>query len=345
MAATRWAVGFGRLNSRREDESGLQKWCRTIVLGGAFFFCFLGVAHGQKIYAIASLSTADQFINAFEGFRGRMAELGYRDGKNVRYHYYNTRGNDELLRNIATKLAHDKVDMIVTSSTSATVAAAKATEGTRIPVVFLSAGNPQKLIKSFSSSGNNLAGISSASLELTGKRLELITELAPRTKKVAMPVNPQGVSYKGIVTQSHAAAAKFGLEIFEIQVASVEDMGKVAAAITRKSFDAIFHPPDSLVTERIDTLVNQAIKEKLPFVTSLLVNVKRGCLATYAADYAALGRQGAALADKILKGIKPSDLPIELPYKLKLVLNLKTAGAIGLQIPKKLLLRADEVVE
>jgi putative tryptophan/tyrosine transport system substrate-binding protein len=302
-------------------------------------------AEAQRIYSIGSLNTGDPFINAFEGFRERMAELGYRERQNVRYQYYNSRGNDELLRTIATKLVHDKVDLIVTSSTTATVAAARATQGTPIPVVFLSAGNSQKLFKSFSGSGNNLAGISSASLELTGKRFELLKELAPRTKKIAIPLDPNGVNYKAIVAEVQETAPKFGFGYAEIHVRSVEEMGRVAQSITRKSYDAIYHPPDSLVTEGIEQVVNQAIKEKLPLVTSLLVNVKRGCLATYAADYPALGKQAAALADKIFKGIKPSELPIELPYKLNLALNLQTAKAIDLKIVKEILLRADQVFD
>ena len=252
-----------------------------------------------------------------------MTELGYRERQNVRYQYYNSRGNEELLRTIAHKLVHDKVDLIVTSSTTATVAAARATQGTPIPVVFLSAGNSQKLFKSFSGSGTNLAGISSASLELTGKRFELLKELAPKTKKVAIPLDPNGVNYKAIIAEVQATAPKFGLGYSEIHVRRVEEMGTMAQSITRKKYDAIYHPPDSLVTEAVEQVVDQAIRERLPLVTSLLVNVKRGCLATYAADYPALGKQAAALADKIFKGIKPSELPIELPYKLNLVLNHK----------------------
>lgn len=211
--------------------------------------------------------------------------------------------------------------------------------------MFLSAGNSQKLFKSFSGSGNNLAGISSASLELTGKRFELLKELAPRTKKIAIPLDPNGVNYQAIVAEVQATAPKFGLEYSEIHVRRVEEMRMVAQSITRKKYDAIYHPPDSLVTEGIEQVVDQAIKEKLPLMTSLLVNVKRGCLATYAADYPALGKQAAALADKIFKGSKPSELPIELPYKLNLVLNLQTAKAIDLKIAKEILLRADQVFE
>ena len=138
------------------------------------FICPAGRVNAQKIYSIGSLNTADQYVDAFEGFKSRMAELGYKEDQKVRYAYHNSKGNADALRSMAQKLVEDKVDMIITTSTTGTVAAAKATVGTRIPVVFLSAGNPQKLVKNYSTSGSNLAGISSASLELTAKRFELL---------------------------------------------------------------------------------------------------------------------------------------------------------------------------
>lgn len=302
-------------------------------------------AHAKKIYSIGSLNTADQFINAFEGFRERMADLGYKDGKNVRYQYYNSRGNAELLRTIARKLVRDKVDMIVTSSTTGTVVAAKAAAGTQIPILFLSSGNPQALVKSFASSGSNLAGISSASLELMGRRFELLTELAPKAKRIALPLDPKNVNYKANLSETREAAGKLNLAIVELAVNSVEELAKVSSLIRRRSYDAIFSSADSVITEGIDALVSQAAREKLPLITSLLVNVQRGCLVTYAADYTALGKQGAILANKIFKGAKPADLPIELPHKINLALNLATAKSIGLEIPKEILLRADIVFE
>jgi putative ABC transport system substrate-binding protein len=302
-------------------------------------------AFAEKIYSIGSLNTADQFITAFEGFRERMAETGYYDGKNVRYQYYNSRGNADLLRTIARKLVQEKVDMIVTSSTTGTVVAAKATEGTQIPVLFLSSGNPQVLVKSFVSSGTNLAGISSASLELMGRRLELLRELAPQAKRIALPLDRKNVNYKANLAEILEAAGKLNLSVSELPIASVEELVKTSSSINRKTYDAIFSSADSVITEGIDSLVNQAAKEKLPLITSLLVNVQRGCLATYAADYRALGKQGAVLAHKIFKGAKPADLPIELPHKINLVLNTNAAKTIGLTVPKALLLRADVIFE
>ena len=307
--------------------------------------CSAQDAKAQKILTIGSLNTAEQFIDAFEGFKSRMVELGYKEGHNVRYAHHNSKGNADVLRSMAQKLVDDKVDMIITTSTTGTVVAAKATAGTRIPVVFLSAGNPQKLVKNYGTSGSNLAGISSASLELTAKRFELLKELYPRAKRIAMPVDPKGVNYQSIVAEIQESTPRLGYAVSEVHVLSVADVAKVAPSITRKNYDGIFMPADSLVSEGIKAWVRQSIKEKLPLVTSLLVNVKRGCLLTYASDYTALGKQGAVLADKILKGAKAADLPIELPDKIFLALNLKTAKAIGLRIPKEILLRTDETFE
>ncbi|MGE5303329.1 MAG: ABC transporter substrate-binding protein [Alphaproteobacteria bacterium] len=299
----------------------------------------------QKIVTIGSLNTADQFLDAFEGFKSRMAEFGYREGQNARYEYRNSKGSAEKLRAMAQELVQQRMDMIVTTSTTGTVAAAKATKGTQIPVVFLSAANPQLLVKGFAGSGNNLAGISSASLELTAKRFELLKELVPNARKMVMPVDPKGVNYQMIVEENREAAAKLGFTITELHVRSLEEIAPAVSGITHKKYDAVFSPADTLVSAGIDWVVKQANQEKLPTITALLVNVKRGCLATYASDYSALGRQGAVLADKILKGAKAAELPIEMPDKIKLALNLKTANAIGIKISKEMLLRADEVFE
>ncbi len=321
---------------------------RGVVLLGLTAIILLGSADrvsAQKIYTIGSLNTADQFADAFEGFKSRMAELGYKQGQNVRYDYHNSKGNAEVLRTMAQKLVQDKVDMIVTTSTTGTVTAVKATAGTRISVVFLSAANPQLLVKSFSGSGNNLAGISSASLELTAKRFELLKEIAPGAKRLAVPVDPKGVNYQTIVEENRQAAARLGIVTSEIHVRSVDEIAQAAGTITRKSFDAVFTPADTLISAGVDWIVKQVLKERLPVIASLLVNVERGSLATYASDYNALGKQGAVLADKILRGAKPADLPIELPDKIQLALNLKNAQAIGIKIPRDLLLRADVTFE
>ncbi|HXG51731.1 MAG TPA: ABC transporter substrate-binding protein [candidate division Zixibacteria bacterium] len=302
-------------------------------------------AAAQKTVRIVSVSTSDQFNDAFSGFKKRMEELGYREGREVVYELRAARGGEGVVHEVARRLVEEKVDMILTSSTTSTVAVAKATAGTHIPVIFLSAGNPQKLVKSFAGSGTNLAGISSGTLEITGKRFELLRDLVPGAKRVANFTNPRGVNHQSSTAEVREAARKLGFLLFDIPVTSRSEIGLQAPTVTRRKFDAIFTPPDVMVTEAIEIIVEQSYREKLPLMTSLLANVRRGCLATYGANYFALGEQGAGIAHKILKGAKPSDLPIEQPMKFHLALNLKAAKAIGLTVPREILLRADEVIE
>ena len=302
-------------------------------------------AEAQKVYRIGALVADDLFVPAFEGFKKKMAELGYIEGENIRYDFRNAKWDRKSLKRFAQMLVQDKPDLIVTASTTATLQVAKATRGTDIPVVFLGAGNPLLFAKSYASSGNNLTGISSSALQLIAKRLELLKELAPWVKRVASFNNPKGVNYQAHLTEVRRAAKMLGFTLWEINVTNREEIQRIIPTITRKVADAIFLPPDRTVTRAIDTIVKQALKEKLLLIPLPGVGVESGGLATYGHDYFEMGQQGAMLVDKILKGAKPMNLPIEQPLRLKLMINLKTAKAIGLKIPNGMLLRADEVVE
>ncbi|MBI2349155.1 MAG: ABC transporter substrate-binding protein [Deltaproteobacteria bacterium] len=326
------------------NSTGIKQVAIAFLLASPL--CLAGSAEAQKVYRIASLVADDQFVPSIEGFKKKMTELGYVEGKNVKYDFHNAKGDRETLKRLVEKLVQGRPDLIVTSSTTATFPVAKATEGTYLPVVFLSAGNPLELVKSYASSDSNLTGITTASVDLTAKRMELLKELAPGIKRVISLNNPTGPNYKGHFTATQEAAKKLGLEIVEVNVTSGDEVKQRAdVLITRKAGDALFLPPDAIVNAAISEISQRAIKEKLPSVASSHPNVKRGVLATYAADYFALGQQGAVLVDKILKGVRPRDLPIEQPAKLKLVINLKTAKAIGLKVPREILLRADEVIQ
>lgn len=300
----------------------------------------------QKVYRIGALVANDQFVPAFEGFKMKMAEMGYMEGENIKYDFQNAKGDRNALQKMVQKLVQDKPDLIVTSSTTATVPVAKATEGTNIPVVFLSAANPLAFVKGYASSGNNLTGITTSSIDLTDKRMELLKELAPGTKRVISLNNPTGPNYEAHLNATREAAKKMGLHLVEVNATSGEELRqKTGTYISRKTGDSLFLPPDAIVNAAIREVVQQAINEKIPSISANEGNVKRGALATYASNYFALGQQGALLVDKILKGARPMNLPIEQPFKLKLVINLKTAKAIRLKIPKEILLRADEVIE
>ena len=316
------------------------------TLFGSLLFCFTSLVEAQKVYRVGSLVATDQFTPALEGFKKKMAELGYAEGKNITYEFHNANGERNALKILAEKLVKDKHDVIVTSSTTATAPVAKASAGTNIPVVFLSAGNPLEFIKSYVSSGNNITGISSSSLDLVDKRMELLKELAPGVKRVIALQVPSGANYKETSYLTLEAAKKLGLVLVEVQASGHEEIkSKTSSFVARKLGDALFLPPDAAVITAIEEIAQQAIAERLPVMGPNIENVKRGALAAYSSDYFALGQQGAVLVDKIIKGARPADLPIEQPYRLKLVINLRTAKAIGLKIPKEILLRADEVIE
>lgn len=301
-------------------------------------------AAGQKLYRIGSLVSADEFTPAFDGFKRKMHELGYKERKNVRYELYNANGDSAALARLAMQLVQDRPDLIVTTSTSSTLLVAQASAATAIPVVFLSAGEPLRFVKSYGSSGNNVTGISTAVIDLTEKRLELLKELAPWVTRVALINNPRGIAYNRHLVAAKEGCKKLQLQVLEKNASSRDELEKVAPSLTQKTVDGIVVQPDVTLGRNIDVVSDQAIKEKLPLIPPPAF-IKSGGLATYGPDNAALGSQGAMLVDKILKGAKPADLPIEQPAKLNLVINLKTARAIGLKIPKSVLLRVDQVIE
>jgi putative ABC transport system substrate-binding protein len=306
-------------------------------------------AQAQKVYRVGALVADEQFIPAVDGFKQRMAEIGYVEGKNITYDFQNSKGDQDVLKRLAETLVQRKPDLIVTSSTTASVPIAKLTQGTNLPVVFLSAGDPLRLVKSYASSGNNLTGISSSSVELTAKRMELLKNLAPKIRRVILLIDTVGIgiNHERLTADAREAAKKLGLEPvqLDIQTRNADEMKQKIPLIKRSLGDALFVPPEASIVAATEDIARQVIKEKLPHVGPNIETVRRGLLAAYSSNYHSLGQQGAMLVDKIFKGAKPTDLPIEQPFKLHLRLNLKTARAIGLDIPQDILLQADEIMK
>jgi putative tryptophan/tyrosine transport system substrate-binding protein len=306
-------------------------------------------AQVPKVYRIGALVADDQFIPAIDGFKQRMTQLGYVEGKNVLYDFQNSKGDQVALKKFGELLIQEKPDLIVTSSTTATVMVAKLTAGSNLPVIFLSAGSPLRVVKSFASSGNNLSGISTSSLDLIPKRMELLKNLAPKIRRVIVLVAPAGIgiTHERFVADAREAAKKLGLEpvLLEVQAKNAEEMKQKIPLIKRSLGDALFLPPEATVVASAEEIARQMIKEKLPHVGPNIETVKRGLLAAYSANYHSLGQQGAVLVDKVLKGARPTDLPIEQPFKLILMLNLKTAKSMGLDIPNDILHQADELIK
>lgn len=311
------------------------------------FLCLFGaeVADAQKIHRIGALIADDRFLPAFEGFKNGMEELGYAENRDVEYKLFNARRDQETLQKLSQKLLQLNPNLVLTSTTSATVPVAKVTARSKIPVVFLGAGDPLRLVNSYASSGNNLTGISASAIDLVEKRLELLTEIAPWVKRIASFNNPSGLNYQANLTAVRRAAQKLDLKVKEVDAANAEELERVTGTISRGIAGAILLPVDATLTRHMEIVVKQALREKLPLIPPAAIPLEKGGLATYGPDYFALGRQGASLADKIIRGSNPSDLPIEQPVKLNLAVNLKIAKAIGVSIPKSILLRADEIIQ
>lgn len=325
------------------------KFIFALLLMGLAVIVNPNQVQAQKSHRISGLVAYDQFIPAMDGFRKRMAQLGYVEGTNVIYNFQNSKGDQGVLKKLAEVLIHETPDLIVTSSTTATVTVAKLTEGSDLPVVFLSAGDPLRVVKSYASSGNNLTGISSSSLDLVDKRMELLKNLAPKAKRVIILVDSAGigVNHERFAISAQAAAKKLDLHsvLLDVKAKTAEEIRQKLPLIKRSLGDALFLPPEATVVAAAKDVAQQAIREKLPHVGPNIETVKRGMLAAYSSNYYSLGQQGAVLVDKVLKGSRPTDLPIEQPFKLHLVLNVKTAKAIGLDISNDILLQADEVIK
>lgn len=320
---------------------------KTVILILAFWFLSVPTAaQAQKIYRVSALVADDLFVPAFDAFKEKMAAIGYGEGKNISYDFNNAKGDRGMLTMMAKKIVESKPDVIVTATTTATLPVAKLTEGTNLPVVFLSSANPLALVKSYASSGNNLTGISDSTLDIIGKQMELLRELLPKAKRVISIAVSSETNYKQIRHLTHEAAKQFRLTVVDVSVDKPEEIKtKLAIAMEREAGDAIFASLNlSMLTLR-EEIIRQATLGGIPVIATGIETVRRGALAAYTSDFFGLGTQGAVLVDKILKGAKPSDLSIEQPIKLKLVINLKTAKAIRLKIPKEILLRTDELIE
>jgi len=280
----------------------------------------------------------------FAVFVQRLRELGWIEGRTVAVEYRWAEGRSERFAEIAAEFVQRKVDVIVTASTAGAVAAKQATS--IIPIVFAAAGDPvgTGLVASLARPGGNLTGLSVQQPETGGKRLELLREVIPGLRQLAMLVNvgsPLAVLDLGEV---QATARTLGLEVITLEIRRGEDIAPAFEALKGRA-EALYVIIDPLVAThriRINTLVLAA---RLPTMHTQREAVELGGLMSYGANFPDLFRRAADYADKILRGAKPVDLPVEQPTKFDLVINLTTAKALGLTIPESFLLRADEVIE
>jgi len=281
-----------------------------------------------------------------EAFRQRLRELGYVEGKNIVIEYRSAEGKLDRLPALAAELVRLKVDVIVTATGGRDILAAKKATAT-IPIVFAGTGDPvgDGLVSSLARPGGNITGLSLMTPDLDGKRLELLKEVFPKVARVAFLWDVGSVRGNRPLTDMEAAAKALGLKLQSLPVRSLDDFESAFARAKRDGVQALITSPNTLIITQQRQVLDFAAKNRLPAMYPTSEFVEAGGLMSYAPNYADLWRRAATYVDNILKGAKPSDLPVEQPTKFELVINLKTAKQIGLTISPNVLARADKVLK
>ncbi len=283
-----------------------------------------------------------------EAFRQGLRDLGYVEGRNVLIEYRDAEGKSERLPPLAAELVALKVDVIVAPSTPAALAAKQATR--TLPIVFAGAADPvtSGLVTSLARPGGNVTGLSLLAPELVGKCLEQLKQAVPGVSRVAVLWQPGALGErtdKDMLKEAEVAARVLGVRLQFVEARGLEDFDRAFSDMTRARAGALTVLPSNMFLGERRRLVDLAAKHRLPAVYSSRDFIDAGGLMAYGANIADMQRRAATYVDKILKGAKPGDLPVEQPTKFELVINLKTAKALGLTIPPSLLQRADEIIQ
>ena len=319
-----------------------------IVIGaGALTMPFGSFAQqAAKVYRIGILGaeTASGQARRLAGLRAGLLDLGYVEGRNIVIEYRWAEGNYDRLPDLAAELARLKVDVFVTLGIKAASAAKRAT--TSIPIVFPAAADPvaSGLVASLARPGGNITGSAFFGPELMAKRLELLREAVPRITQVAVLLNPANPTFGPILRAMEIAAKELKLALQPFEVRAPNDLDSVFRAMTKRRVNAVVVQPDTMFTANAKAVADFAATNRLPLAGDIEL-AEAGGLISYGPNFLDLFRHSAYFVDKILKGAKPVDLPVEQPTKFEIMVNLKTAKTLGIKIPQSILLRADEVIE
>jgi putative ABC transport system substrate-binding protein len=278
-------------------------------------------------------------------FRQGLSETGYVEGQNVTVEYRWAERSYDRLPALAADLVGRKVDVIVTGGTPAALAAKSATQ--TIPIVFSGVGDPvgTGLVASLARPSGNLTGISEMTTDLMSKRLELLSEMVPQATVIALLVNPNIAITEGVIREVQAAAGATGVQLPILKAGTESEIDAAFAALVNLHAGGLVIGPDAFFSSRREQLVALLSRDAVPAIYHLREFAAAGGLITYGASLIAVFRQAGIYTGRILKGAKPSDLPVQQPTIFELVVNLKTAKALGLIIPQSILARADEVIE
>jgi putative ABC transport system substrate-binding protein len=299
----------------------------------------------KKVPRIGYLSLASGPGPAVEAFRRAVRELGYIEGKNIAFEYRYGKNKLDQLPALADALVSLKVDVLVVSTTPPALAAKNATK--TIPIVFLNVSDPIAvgLIDSLARPGGNITGFTSLAAVLAGKRLELLKETVPKLSRVAVLWNPQDTGAVQTWKESQFSAQELGLQLHSMEVSGADKYESAFKDAIKARSAALAVVGSALNLSNQKQIVELAAKNRLPAIYNQEDYVGSGGLMSYGPDLDEYYRRGAIFVDKILKGTKPADIPVEQPTKFKLVINLKAAKQIGLTIPQSVLYQADKVIK
>jgi putative ABC transport system substrate-binding protein len=300
-----------------------------------------------KRYRVGMLETRSITLNAanVDAFRQGLRELGYRDGQNLEIVYRSSDGRDDRFPGLASELVNLKVDLILTRGTPAALAAKRATQ--TVPVVMAAAGDPvgAGIVAHLARPGGNITGLSSGITESYPKRVELLRELLPGLKRIAAIFNMGNRVVPPQWDIVRSSAGSLGIEAHLLEIRRPEDLPGAFDAAAKQRAEALVVGLDGVTQANLRPIAELATKQRLPSIYPAKDYAHVGGLMTYGSSDFQMYHRAATFVDKILKGAKPAELPVEQPTKFELIVNMKTAKALGLTIPPSLLLRADHVIE
>jgi putative tryptophan/tyrosine transport system substrate-binding protein len=302
--------------------------------------------HIPRIGVLWHAANEDQEAPYLGPFRQGLNDLGYVESKNIELENRFAAEHYERFDDLAAELVKLKVDVLVAVTTPAALAAQRAT--TTIPIVFILVTDPvaSKLVKSLAHPGGNITGLSSLSFDMSAKRIELLKQMVPSVSRIALLVNPGYPEVtRRTVDESRSAADHLNIVLEQVEARSPSDLEQALSVIVAKKFDGVVMATDPMLFNERQRLSDWAVSHKLPTMMFSAEMTKTGGLMSYSATISALFRRAGVLVDRLLKGAKPADLPVELPTKFEFVINLRTAKSLGLTIPPTLLALADSVIE
>ena len=328
------------MNTRREF---------IVVLGAGLLSAARGT-HAQQVVKVPQIGYVGNSTPALEaalvdGFRQGLRERGYTEGNNIVVQYRWADGKPDAFPALITELIARNVEVLVVSGTPATLAAKTATS--TVPIVMAAVGDAvgAGIIPSLARSGGNISGLTTLVTQLEGKLVQILHELVPKIRRLALLVNPDNPLIPPVLKSTLAAAHSLQIPVRVYDVRTRNELEPAFDAITKAKSDALVVLPDRTILPSRARIVQFAAQRRLPAIYPFSEFVEDGGLIFYGPDFADMFRRAASYVDKILKGAKPADLPVEQPTTFELVINLKTAKALGIKIPQELLLQANKVIE